>query len=244
MRSYWRSILAGSLLAALSAAGAFAFPAETIETTVLLQGPADEFEPIVELPPGTEVEVLNCDANWCEVSVGDYDGFVPRAALDLLGYTPPRYAFPPLLALPDRWHGRYYSREHFRYESRARWRDREGRRRFVVPPRVLEPRRELRRLTPRDGPPPQFRQKQIEKKGPPPSRIVPPPPPPQRTLPPPPPPQRTLPPPPPPKRVTPPPPPPQRVTPPPPPPARTAPAPPKGPPPKGPPPKKGEPTGR
>jgi hypothetical protein len=119
-----------------STLGAVAFEAVTVEPSELRQGAAWEFAPIVELPDGAIVEVLNCDRSWCEVGVEDYEGFLPRGVLDLGGSSVPFYAFPPLMAAPSRWHGRYYSRDHYRYESRARWRDRDGRRLFVLPQRV------------------------------------------------------------------------------------------------------------
>jgi len=165
MRFQLKSVLAAGCLLAASVLSAAAFEATTVEPSELLQGPGEDFEPIVELPAGTIVEVLNCDRSFCEVSVEDYDGFIPREVLDLGGNPVPFYAFPPQIAAPARWHGRYYSRDHYRYESRSRWRDRDGRRLFAVPvrpqPRPLRPIR-------RDGPRPEFRtkQKQFDQKGP------------------------------------------------------------------------------
>jgi hypothetical protein len=136
MRFELKSMLAAGCLLAASALSAAAFEAVTVEPAELREGPAWEFAPIVDLPPGSIVEVLNCDRRWCEVGIEDYDGFLPRGVLDLGTYQPPIYLFPPLIAQPSLWHGRYYSRDHYRYESRARWRDREGRRIYVLPGRV------------------------------------------------------------------------------------------------------------
>jgi uncharacterized protein YraI len=126
MRFELKSVLAAGCLLAASALSAAAFEAVTVEPAELREGPAWEFAPIVDLPPGSIVEVLNCDRRWCEVGIEDYDGFLPRGVLDLGTYQPPIYLFPPLIAQPSLWHGCYYSRDHYRW--RARWRDREGRR--------------------------------------------------------------------------------------------------------------------
>jgi hypothetical protein len=136
VRFYLKSVMAAGGVLAASVIHAAAFPGTVVEPTEMREGPAMEFEVVVELPVGSVVEVLNCDADWCEGGIEDFDGFVPRDALSFGSYTPPAYLFPPQIAEPGRWHGRYYSREHFRYESRARWRDREGRRLYVIPPRV------------------------------------------------------------------------------------------------------------
>lgn len=160
MRFELKSVLAAGCLLAASALSAAAFEAMTVEPVDLREGPGRDFEPIVELPRGTIVEVLNCDRSFCEVSVEDYDGFIPRRALDLGGNPVPFYAFPPQIAAPTRWHGRYYSRDHYRYESRARWRDREGRRLFAVPMRPQP--RPLRPIAPRE----RRRTKQFDQKGP------------------------------------------------------------------------------
>ena len=143
MRFELKSVLAAGCLLAASALGAAAFEAVTVEPAELREGAGWDFEPIVELPQGSIVEVLNCDREWCEASIEDYDGFLPRSALNLGGTSVPLYTFPPLVAAPALWHGRYYSRDHFRYESRSRWRDREGKRLHVLPtrpqPRPLRP---------------------------------------------------------------------------------------------------------
>lgn len=143
MRFQLTSALGASILLAASALNAAAFEAVTVEPAELREGPGFGFVPIVELPPGSIVEVLNCDRRWCEVGIEDYDGFLPRGVLDLGTYQPPVYLFPPLISQPSLWHGRYYSRDHYRYESRSRWRDREGRRIYVIPerrqPRSLPP---------------------------------------------------------------------------------------------------------
>lgn len=136
MHSYLKSALVAVSLLAASAYGAAAFEAETVEPIELREGPAWGFAAIVELPPGAIVEVLNCSRIWCEVAIEDYEGYVPRGSLDLGGYSPPLYAFPPLISQPSLWHGRYFSRDHYRYESRFRWRNREGRRLFNMPERV------------------------------------------------------------------------------------------------------------
>ncbi len=156
-------LVAGCLLAA-STLGVAAFEAVTVEPSELREGPAWEFAPIVGLPPGSIVEVLNCDRRWCEVGIEDYDGFIPRGVLDLGGSPVPFYAFPPLIAAPSLWHGRYYSRDHYRYESRARWRDRNDRRIYVLPQRVQP--RPLRPIGPgeRRGGQKQFDQKQFQPK--------------------------------------------------------------------------------
>ncbi len=143
MHSHVKSVLAAGCLLAASTLGAAAFESVTVETAELREGPGWDFAPIVELPEGSIVEVLNCDRRWCEIGIEDYDGFIPRGVLDLGGSPVPLYSFPPQIAAPALWHGRYYSRDHYRYESRARWRDREGRRFHVVPirpqPRPLRP---------------------------------------------------------------------------------------------------------
>jgi hypothetical protein len=151
MRPNLTSILAAGCLLAATTVHAVAFPATVVERTEMREGPSGDFDALVELPEGSVVEVLNCDAGWCEAGIEDYDGFIPRRTLSFGSYVPPAFVFPPLIAEPGRWHGRYYSREHFRYESRARWRDREGRRLYVIPPRVQ--RIPLRPLIRRDGPP-------------------------------------------------------------------------------------------
>ena len=125
MRIQLKSVLAAGCLLAVSAFGAAAFEATTLEPSELREGAGWDFAPIVELPEGSFVEVLNCDRSWCEVSVEDYDGFLPRGVLDLGGTSVPLYTFPPLFAAPSLWHGRYYSRDHYRHESRSRWRDRD-----------------------------------------------------------------------------------------------------------------------
>ncbi len=160
MRIQLKSVLAAGCLLAVSAFGAAAFEATTLEPAELREGPGWDFEPIVGLPAGSILEVLNCDREWCEASIEDFDGFVPRGVLDLGTYSPPLYAFPPLIAAPGLWHGRYYSRDHYRYESRARWRDREGRRLFVVPMRPQP--RPLRPI----GPNERRGQKQFDQRGP------------------------------------------------------------------------------
>jgi hypothetical protein len=161
MRFQLKSVLAAACLLAASALSAAAFEATTVEPSELRQGPSWDFEPIAELPAGSIVEVLNCDRSFCEVSVEDYDGFLPRGVLDLGGSSVPFYAFPPQIAAPALWHGRYYSRDHYRYESRARWRDREGRRLHVVPLRPQP--RPLRPIGPNEW----RGKKQFDKKGPP-----------------------------------------------------------------------------
>ena len=160
MRFQLKSALAAGCLLAASVLGAAAFEATTIQPAELREGPGRGFEPIVELPQGTIVEVLNCDRSFCEVSVEDYDGFIPRGVLDLGGRSVPLYAFPPQIAAPALWHGRYYSRDHYRYDSRARWRDREGRRLHVVPTRP-----QPRPLMP-IGPGEQRGKKQFDQRGP------------------------------------------------------------------------------
>lgn len=143
MYAQMKSILAAGCLLAASTLGVAAFEAVTVEPAELREGPGWDFAPIIELPPGSIVEVLNCDRRFCEIGIEDYDGFIPRGVLDLGTYQPPIYLFPPLIAQPSLWHGRYYSRDHFRYELRSRWRDRDGRRLHVVPirpqPRPLRP---------------------------------------------------------------------------------------------------------
>jgi hypothetical protein len=138
-----KPVLAAGCLLAASVLSVAAFEAVTVETAELRQGADLGFPPIVELPEGSVVEVLNCDPSWCEVSVEDYDGFLPRDVLDLGGTSVPLFRFPPQIAAPALWHGRYFSRDHFRYESRSRWRNREGQRIHVVPirpqPRPLRP---------------------------------------------------------------------------------------------------------
>ena len=258
MRFQLRSVLAAGCLLAASALGAVAFEAVTVEPAELREGPGWDFEPIVELPEGSILEVLNCDREWCEASIEDYDRFIPRDVLDLGTISPPVYVFPPLISQPSLWHGRYFSRDHFRYESRSRWRNREGRRIYVLPerrqPQPLPPPL-IRPLRPGEPSGRQRRDIQPQPKAPragdrvtppgqpPAPRVAPSPPPPlQRMQPPPgpgaPPPAPRAAPPPPAPRAAPPPPSAPRVAPPPPSAPRVAPPPaPKGPPPK----KKGEP---
>jgi len=157
MRFYLKSIMAAGCMLAATTMYAAAFPGTVVEPTEMREGPDLEFEPVVELPAGSVVEVLNCDAGWCEAGIEDYDGFIPRRALSFGSFAPPVFVFPPLIAAPSRWHGRYYSREHYRYESRARWRDREGRRIYIIPPRVQTV--PLRPFVRRDGPPRDFKKK-------------------------------------------------------------------------------------
>jgi uncharacterized protein YraI len=185
MRAHLRAIAAACGLLAASTIDAAAFPGTVTEPTQMREGPSPEFAPLVELPPGSRVEVLNCDPAWCEASVEDFDGFIPRRALSLGTFTPPVYVFPPLIAVPGRWHGRYYSRDHYRYESRWRWRHRDGRRIHVLPPLVQPvPLKPLvvpvvsgkKKFEPK-GPPPATLElkgtpaKKFEPKGPPPKRL-------------------------------------------------------------------------
>ncbi len=160
MRFQVKSVLAAGCLLAASAFSAAAFEATTVEPAELREGAGWDFAPIVELPEGSIVEVLNCNRSWCEVGVEDYDGFLPRGVLDLGGTSVPLYSFPPLFAAPSLWHGRYYSRDHFRYESRSRWRDREGKRLHVVPMRPQP--RPLRLIDPKE----RRGQKRFDQKGP------------------------------------------------------------------------------
>ena len=247
MRFQLKSVLGAGILLAASALSSAAFEAVTVEPAELREGPGFDFAPIVELPPESVVEVLNCDRRWCEIGIEDYDGFLPRGVLDLGTYQPPVYLFPPLISQPSLWHGRYYSRDHYRYESRSRWRDREGRRIYVLPerrqprplpPPLIRPLRPGEPVRPGVAPSgPQRRDIQPQPKGPRPGdRVTPPGQPPAPRVAPPPPAPRAAPPPPSAPRVTPPPLAPRAAPPPSAP--RVAPPPaPKGPPPK----KKGEP---
>jgi len=216
MRFQLKLVLGASILLAASALSAAAFEAVTVEPAELREGPGFDFAPIVELPPESVVEVLNCDRRWCEIGIEDYDGFLPRGVLDLGTYQPPVYLFPPLISQPSLWHGRYYSREHYRYESRSRWRDREGRRIYVLPerrqprplpPPLIRPLRPGEPVRPGVAPSgPQRRDIQPQPKGPRPGdRVTPPGQPPAPRVAPPPPAPRAAPPPPSAPRVTPPP---------------------------------------
>jgi len=93
-----------------SAAACAAAPAFVSGRVTLRDGPGTNFPAIIVIPQGTEVEVLGCERGWCEVELGDAEGFIRQDLLNFLDAGPPIVVFPPLVYQ----YGFRYWREHDR----------------------------------------------------------------------------------------------------------------------------------
>lgn len=69
------------LLVALAAAPAVADPVVVRETTYLREGPSSHYRPVDEVLAGRHVEVLACEAQWCQVRSGDRVGYARETVL-------------------------------------------------------------------------------------------------------------------------------------------------------------------
>ncbi len=122
-----------------------AAPAFISSRVTLRDGPGTNFPAIIVVPKGTEVEVIGCARGWCEVELGDDEGFMRQDLLNFLDDGPPIVVFPPVLY--D--HGYRYWREHDRGAWNS-WRRDRGRpdRRYQGEPRRYDrqPARHVRRI--------------------------------------------------------------------------------------------------
>lgn len=125
MRRSWTAAIA-TVFVVSSTALCAAAPAFISSHVTLRDGPGTNFPAIIVVPKGTEVEVLGCARGWCEVELGDDEGFMRQDLLNFLDDGPPIVVFPPVFY--DQ--GNRYWREHDRgaWESWRRDRGRPDRR--------------------------------------------------------------------------------------------------------------------
>lgn len=125
MRRSWTAVMA-TIFVVSSTALCAAAPAFISARVTLRDGPGTNFPAIIVVPKGTEVEVIGCARGWCEVELGDDEGFMRQDLLNFLDAGPPIVVFPPVIY--DR--GYRYWREHDRnaWESWRRDRGRPDRR--------------------------------------------------------------------------------------------------------------------
>ena len=84
------------LVLTLMASSAMAESAMIRQNTQIFDGPAGQFATIGVVPGGTEVELIGCSNGWCEIELGDQEGFVPQQVLDFSGPLP-IVEFPPVV---------------------------------------------------------------------------------------------------------------------------------------------------
>lgn len=121
MRRSWSAVLA-AIFVVSSGTLCAASPAFISGRVTLRDGPGTNFPAIIVVPSGTEVEVLGCERGWCEVELGDDEGFMRQDLLNFLDAGPPIVVFPSTIY--D--HGYRYWREHDR-GGWDRWRRDRGR---------------------------------------------------------------------------------------------------------------------
>src|SRR5215813_3362196 len=74
-------------LLALSTGFAAAAPAVVQQDLNLRAGPGPDYEVLAAMPAGTTVDVMGCQASWCQVAFGGTTGWANRAYLGLGGGT-------------------------------------------------------------------------------------------------------------------------------------------------------------
>jgi Bacterial SH3 domain len=80
-------LMTGAGVLALSTGFAAAAPAVVQNDLNLRAGPGTDYEVIAAMPAGTTVNVMGCQASWCQVAFGGTTGFASRAYLGLGGAT-------------------------------------------------------------------------------------------------------------------------------------------------------------
>ena len=78
-----RKLMASAGLLALSTGLAAAAPAIVQSDVNLRAGPGTDYEVIAAMPAGATVDVMGCEATWCQVSFAGTAGFASRAYLGL-----------------------------------------------------------------------------------------------------------------------------------------------------------------
>ena len=147
-----RPVLVATAILSLSAVAAFATPATTRGPTRLYDGPSTRFQVLDELPANTDVDVIGCSREWCQIwSDEDQQGFVRERQLDFYEGPAAIVIFPP----PIYQYGWTYWRQNYRGDW-DRWRNRYPRHYREPPPgmRRMEPPRRPPAIQPGGPPPP------------------------------------------------------------------------------------------
>ena len=147
-----RPVLVATAILSLSAVAAFATPATTRGPTRLYDGPSTRFQVLDELPADTDVDVIGCSREWCQIwSDEDQQGFVRERQLDFYEGPAAIVIFPP----PIYQYGWTYWRQNYRGDW-DRWRNRYPRHYREPPPgmRRMEPPRRPPAIQPGGPPPP------------------------------------------------------------------------------------------
>jgi uncharacterized protein YraI len=80
-------LMTGAGVLALSTGFAAAAPAIVQNDLNLRAGPGTDYEVVAAMPAGSTVDVMGCQASWCQVAFGGTSGFANRAFLSLGGAT-------------------------------------------------------------------------------------------------------------------------------------------------------------
>ncbi len=78
-------LMTGAGMLALSTGIAAAAPAVVQNDLNLRAGPGTDYEVVAAMPAGSTVDVMGCQASWCQVAFGGTTGFASRAYLGLGG---------------------------------------------------------------------------------------------------------------------------------------------------------------
>jgi uncharacterized protein YraI len=117
---------------------ASADPALVISDLRLREGPGPQYQPVLTIPGGSNVEVIGCDEGWCQVEFEGRPGYVSQQFLDFggdrppvepppVGVAPPPYPPPPIVEQGPGFYPPVYGPGPYdgprRYDDR-RWDDR------------------------------------------------------------------------------------------------------------------------
>lgn len=97
VRSPLRLAVLGALVVPLLPAAAFAASAVTSQSVTMRAGPADTFGPVAQLKRGDNVDVRQCEGNFCEIVFNGKTGWVSADYLTR-GAVPPGAPKPPKVA--------------------------------------------------------------------------------------------------------------------------------------------------
>ena len=85
-------LLCAGLFVLVSAAAAAAKPGVTTSTVNLRKDPNTASDVLAKMPPGSHVEVGDCNDGWCAITFGDKNGYAIATSLDTTGRAPPPHA--------------------------------------------------------------------------------------------------------------------------------------------------------
>jgi Bacterial SH3 domain len=86
---FGKTVTSAGVLLVLSAVSAAAAPALAVNNVNLRQGPGTTYTVIMTIPGGSNVDVGDCNGQWCQVTFEGQNGYAIATSLDQGGGAPP-----------------------------------------------------------------------------------------------------------------------------------------------------------